>query len=445
MAWERAPHHPDRPLARDRERFAQLHAARRPLYESVAGAVLADGAEKTPAVRGRAAPRRRPDAHGLVGRRATPCGSAPACWTLRASCSPTAGAASWSPTSVCWSCTARRLAGLAAATLTVPSGEQHKTMAQAERLLRELARAGMQRSDTIVALGGGVVGDLAGFCAATYQRGVAVAHVPTTLVAQVDSAYGGKTGVDLPEGKNYVGAFHQPARGAHRPGRAGNAARRGAARGVRRDREDGADRGRRPVGRGARTRAAAGGGRERPRDADTGGRGLRAHEAERRRGGRARHRLPRGAEPRARLCARARVRHRLRPLAPRRGRRRSGLLVALRVSERVAGLDPAVRRGRRRAAGAAGPAADLRRPVVDRAARPHGAGQEARAARAATSCCCAPRATSRSSPRRTRSCWSRRSRSCAHDRAAATGSRCCTASTSTCSASATPATTGRSR
>ena len=104
-----------------------------------------------------------------------------------------------------------RLAGLAGATLTVPSGEQHKTMAQAERLLRELAGAGMQRSDTIVALGGGVVGDLAGFCAATYQRGVAIAHVPTTVVAQVDSAYGGKTGVDLPEAKNYVGAFHQPA------------------------------------------------------------------------------------------------------------------------------------------------------------------------------------------------------------------------------------------
>src|SRR5262245_55140009 len=68
----------------------------------------------------------------------------------------------------------------------------------------------MQRTDTVVALGGGVVGDLAGFCAATYQRGVAVVQVPTTVVAQVDSAYGGKTGVDLPEAKNYVGAFHQP-------------------------------------------------------------------------------------------------------------------------------------------------------------------------------------------------------------------------------------------
>ena len=70
--------------------------------------------------------------------------------------------------------------------------------------------AGARRDDLIVALGGGVVGDLAGFCAATYQRGVPVVQVPTTLVAQVDSAYGGKTGVDLPEAKNYVGAYHQP-------------------------------------------------------------------------------------------------------------------------------------------------------------------------------------------------------------------------------------------
>jgi shikimate kinase/3-dehydroquinate synthase len=68
----------------------------------------------------------------------------------------------------------------------------------------------MTREDVVVALGGGVVGDLAGFCAATYQRGVRYVQVPTTLVAQVDSAYGGKTGVDLAEAKNYVGAFHQP-------------------------------------------------------------------------------------------------------------------------------------------------------------------------------------------------------------------------------------------
>jgi shikimate kinase/3-dehydroquinate synthase len=98
-----------------------------------------------------------------------------------------------------------------AATLEVEPGEGAKTMAWAERVLRELARDEMTRGDHLVALGGGVVGDLAGFCAHVYQRGVPVVQVPTTLVAQVDSAYGGKTGVDLPEGKNYAGAYHLPA------------------------------------------------------------------------------------------------------------------------------------------------------------------------------------------------------------------------------------------
>jgi shikimate kinase / 3-dehydroquinate synthase len=101
--------------------------------------------------------------------------------------------------------------GDVAATIAIPPGEPHKTLACAERVWRALLGAGMSRSDHVVALGGGVVGDLAGFCAATYQRGVPVVHVPTTLVAQVDSAYGGKTGVDLPEAKNYVGVYHQPA------------------------------------------------------------------------------------------------------------------------------------------------------------------------------------------------------------------------------------------
>src|SRR5207244_9328767 len=95
--------------------------------------------------------------------------------------------------------------------VAIMPGEQSKTVAHAEIVWTELARAGMTREDVIVALGGGVVGDLAGFCAATYQRGVRYVQVPTTLVAQVDSAYGGKTGVDLPEAKNYVGAYHQPA------------------------------------------------------------------------------------------------------------------------------------------------------------------------------------------------------------------------------------------
>ena len=97
------------------------------------------------------------------------------------------------------------------ARIEVEPGESAKTMAEAERVLSGLARAGMTREDHVVALGGGVVGDLAGFCAHTYQRGVPVVQVPTTLVAQVDSAYGGKTGVDLPEGKNYAGAYHLPA------------------------------------------------------------------------------------------------------------------------------------------------------------------------------------------------------------------------------------------
>jgi 3-dehydroquinate synthase len=94
--------------------------------------------------------------------------------------------------------------------VAIMPGEQSKTVAHAEIVWTELARAGMTRQDVVVALGGGVVGDLAGFCAATYQRGVRYVQVPTTLVAQVDSAYGGKTGVDLAEAKNYVGAFHQP-------------------------------------------------------------------------------------------------------------------------------------------------------------------------------------------------------------------------------------------
>jgi 3-dehydroquinate synthase len=94
--------------------------------------------------------------------------------------------------------------------VTIMPGEQSKTIAHAEIVWSELARGGMTRSDVVVALGGGVVGDLGGFCAATYQRGVRLVQVPTTLVAQVDSAYGGKTGVDLAEAKNYVGAYHQP-------------------------------------------------------------------------------------------------------------------------------------------------------------------------------------------------------------------------------------------
>ncbi len=94
--------------------------------------------------------------------------------------------------------------------LGVPSGEHSKSLESAEWILKELADHGMTREDHVVALGGGVIGDLAGFCAHVYQRGVPVVQVPTTIVGQVDSAYGGKTGVDLESLKNYVGAYHQP-------------------------------------------------------------------------------------------------------------------------------------------------------------------------------------------------------------------------------------------
>lgn len=103
-----------------------------------------------------------------------------------------------------------REAGQRAETVAVPPGEQSKSLTELERLTRTAARLGVRRSDVVVAVGGGVVGDLAGFLAAAYQRGVRLVHVPTTLLAMVDSAIGGKTGVDLPEGKNYVGAIWQP-------------------------------------------------------------------------------------------------------------------------------------------------------------------------------------------------------------------------------------------
>ncbi len=92
----------------------------------------------------------------------------------------------------------------------LPDGESHKTLANVARILDVLVANRYPRDCTVVALGGGVVGDTAGFAAACYQRGVAFAQVPTTLLAQVDSSVGGKTGVNHPGGKNLIGAFHQP-------------------------------------------------------------------------------------------------------------------------------------------------------------------------------------------------------------------------------------------
>ena len=92
----------------------------------------------------------------------------------------------------------------------MPEGERHKSLRSLEQALRFLSAARLERSDSVIALGGGVVGDLAGLAAAVYLRGVPLIHVPTTLLAQIDSSVGGKTGVNLPAGKNLVGAFHQP-------------------------------------------------------------------------------------------------------------------------------------------------------------------------------------------------------------------------------------------
>jgi 3-dehydroquinate synthase len=96
------------------------------------------------------------------------------------------------------------------ATILFDDREAAKNLSTVERACRQLVRAGADRRAVLVAVGGGVVGDVAGFVAASYARGIGLVHIPTTLVAQVDSAIGGKTGVNLPEGKNLVGAFYPP-------------------------------------------------------------------------------------------------------------------------------------------------------------------------------------------------------------------------------------------
>ncbi len=218
-AWERAQGE-ERPLAQDREAFAVLYAGRREIYEELADAILpaADTAV-------RALPALRALAAAPPGTRLLWAGAASGQYPVLVG-SGLLASGGWSRevwpldrTSSRGFCVSdETVAALHApppdtmqALLRIKPGERHKTLASAEGVWRALVEAGMTRADHLVALGGGVVGDLAGFCAATYQRGVPVVQVPTTLVAQVDSAYGGKTGVDLPEAKNYIGAYHQPA------------------------------------------------------------------------------------------------------------------------------------------------------------------------------------------------------------------------------------------
>src|SRR5262252_10335608 len=103
-----------------------------------------------------------------------------------------------------------RAAGFEVTIVLLPEGERAKTLDVAASTWDRFLDAGLDRSSTVVAVGGGAVGDLAGFVAATYMRGINFVQVPTTLLAQVDAAIGGKTGIDHPRGKNLIGAFHQP-------------------------------------------------------------------------------------------------------------------------------------------------------------------------------------------------------------------------------------------
>ncbi|HYJ22357.1 MAG TPA: bifunctional shikimate kinase/3-dehydroquinate synthase [Solirubrobacterales bacterium] len=220
-SWRRIAHS-DRPLATSAEDVAKLMAAREPLYEELADAIvpvgdrgivaralsalqaLADLPAGTKLLWAASASGEYPIlvGAGLLEALADP-PVAPGWW-------PAPGRRFAIADATTASLYAERLRPLAAGAEMTP-GESSKTMTVAEGVLRELAAAGMTKEDHVVALGGGVVGDLAGLCAHLYQRGVPVVQVPTTLVAQVDSAYGGKTGVDLPEGKNYAGAYHLPA------------------------------------------------------------------------------------------------------------------------------------------------------------------------------------------------------------------------------------------
>lgn len=211
-AWRRIAHS-DRPLASNAEDVARLLDERLPFYEDLADAIVPPGDRGMIA---RAMP-------SLIALAELPAGTR-LLWAASASGEYPVfvgqgllGAGPW-PLQGKRCCVTDETVGplyadrlAPAATIEVAPGESAKTMDEAERVLREMARLGMTREDHVVALGGGVVGDLAGLCAHLYQRGVPVVQVPTTLVAQVDSAYGGKTGVDLPEGKNYAGAYHLPA------------------------------------------------------------------------------------------------------------------------------------------------------------------------------------------------------------------------------------------
>ncbi len=203
-AWRRAKRS-DRPLARDKDGFSRLYASRQPVYEAAADVFLPQGGRSfmsRVAARLLEAGGGRRLAFGRAGEAVYPVWFGERVWPVTDERDVVI--------------TDRNVASLHGARweklrqLVMEPGEAAKTLATAERLWTELAELGATRGHRIIAVGGGVPGDVAGFVAATYQRGVPVVQVPTTLVSQIDSALGGKTGVDLPAAKNYVGAYHQP-------------------------------------------------------------------------------------------------------------------------------------------------------------------------------------------------------------------------------------------
>ncbi len=218
VAWQRAAGS-DRPLAADRGEFSARFARRRPLYESLARAILPSQARDAAqaaapwlaAMQGATGVRM---AWAEAGSGAYPAavgeGAIGLLESAREALPEDLPARTFCVADEAVLERHGRLLPRCETTITVEGVESSKTISEAERVLSELAAAGARRDDCVLAFGGGVVGDLAGFCAATYQRGVPLVQAPTTLVAQVDSAYGGKTGVDLPAAKNYVGAYHQP-------------------------------------------------------------------------------------------------------------------------------------------------------------------------------------------------------------------------------------------
>lgn len=213
VAWERA-RDSGRPLAESREAFSELYRAREPLYMLCADAIVPSAGVDVPSLAAALAemagdPGARPDLLWAIA------GSAQyPCWVGDGALSRAPWPAVTGRTVVVSDSNVAELYGGlvpdSAGMVEFPPGESSKTLETAGRVWQALADQEVTRADRIVALGGGVVGDLAGFCAACYQRGIPVIQAPTSLVAQVDSAYGGKTGVDLPEAKNYVGAYHQP-------------------------------------------------------------------------------------------------------------------------------------------------------------------------------------------------------------------------------------------